>query len=197
MWVGASAPTLPVSKRTKSDFRNYFRNLRTRLRHLFPQSLKTAEELINLNLIKFINTSKFKRIALYWPIHEEVNLKPTIDYLKNKKTLLLPFVEQTSTSLTFYTYSDSHRYEDALGFSLPIAKVSMAPDLIILPLVAVSIEGFRLGYGGGYYDRTLENHFETSKIGIGFSFQVCSIFDRQDHDSKMDAFISEIGIKYF
>ena len=70
-------------------------------------------------------------------------------------------------------------------------------DIIIVPSVGVDRDGFRLGYGGGYYDRVLANQNSISKrpliIGLLFSFQKIDAAFGESHDMKFDHVFTELG----
>lgn len=68
-------------------------------------------------------------------------------------------------------------------------------DVCVIPLLGVNEKGYRLGYGGGYYDKYLKDN-DALKAGIGYSFQKCG-FEEEAHDIPLDCFVSEEGIIYF
>jgi 5-formyltetrahydrofolate cyclo-ligase len=73
---------------------------------------------------------------------------------------------------------------------------ALVPDLIIAPLIAFDRQGYRLGQGGGYYDRTLEALRKTGRvfvIGLAYSGQEVDRAPRDDHDQPLDAILTETG----
>lgn len=70
------------------------------------------------------------------------------------------------------------------------------PSLLFVPLLAFDRQGYRLGYGGGYYDRTLA-HLRVRSIGIAYAGQEVASLPREPHDMALDAIITETGIKHF
>ncbi len=70
-------------------------------------------------------------------------------------------------------------------------------DVILVPLLACDNRGYRLGYGGGFYDRALEGVTSVKKIGFGYSFQRCQTIKAQEHDVPLDGFASERGLEWF
>lgn len=70
-------------------------------------------------------------------------------------------------------------------------------DVCLTPLLAVNSKGFRLGYGGGYYDRFFAAHHDILKVGIGYSLQTCEDCFEEERDVPLDLFISERGITTF
>jgi 5-formyltetrahydrofolate cyclo-ligase len=68
------------------------------------------------------------------------------------------------------------------------------PSIIIVPLVAFSLTGYRLGYGGGYYDRYIEKNLKNKNfvtIGLGFSFQKYDKLPHEKHDQKLNWILTE------
>ncbi|MGN1373611.1 MAG: 5-formyltetrahydrofolate cyclo-ligase [Candidatus Coproplasma sp.] len=70
-------------------------------------------------------------------------------------------------------------------------------DVCISPLLAVNSNGYRLGYGGGYYDRYFAAHPDVLKAGLGYSLQQCEDIFEEEHDVPLDIFICERGIITF
>ena len=80
------------------------------------------------------------------------------------------------------------------GIVEPISTKKIYPDVIFVPLVAYDNNLNRLGYGGGYYDRYLENIANIKnilKIGLGFSYQELEKIPVNDYDKKLDLIITE------
>ena len=78
---------------------------------------------------------------------------------------------------------------------IPAGDESVEPDVLIAPLVGFDPAGYRLGYGGGYYDRTIASR--TAKpfvIGIGFEIARLSTIYPQSHDIPMDVIVTDRGI---
>ena len=87
------------------------------------------------------------------------------------------------------------------GIPIPDNDQIVTPDLVICPLLAYDSKGMRLGYGGGFYDRTiryLRRNKQTKYIGLAFSEQK-SYHDlpSEDHDVPLDAVLTETGVKNF
>ncbi len=181
----------------KAACRSYFRKIRDDYRFLAPEILSVYDHLICTNLVTHLKTLKLQNIALYWPLGSEVDLRPAVLDLSIDYNILIPYVHERDQPLQFHPFHPTSYREDALGHVLPISDSNTVPDLIVIPLVCVSLDGTRIGYGGGYYDRTLANIDNIQTIGVGFSFQVCNTFNRDHFDLTLDSFISEKGIITF
>ena len=142
-------------------------------------------------------------VALYHPINSEVNALSLVEYLDTKKkTICLPMVINRKQPLIFKHWRPGEEMVIGhYGIPVPDNDLTLIPDLIICPLLAYDSKGMRLGYGGGFYDRTIK-HLRRNKqvkyIGLAFSGQR-SYHDlpSEVHDVPLDAVITENGIDYF
>jgi 5-formyltetrahydrofolate cyclo-ligase len=72
------------------------------------------------------------------------------------------------------------------------------PDIIIMPLLGFDARGTRLGYGGGYYDRTLAAMSKTARlVGLAFAGQEVAEIPREGHDIPLDVIVTEAGVRQF
>ena len=86
----------------------------------------------------------------------------------------------------------------AYGIGEPLAHwPAVAPDLLLVPLLAFDDQGYRLGYGGGYYDRTLAARPGARAIGIAYAGQRMDFLPRDAHDYPLDAILTETGLTEF
>ena len=87
--------------------------------------------------------------------------------------------------------------EGAFGAAIPGTEIIVTPDLVIAPLVAFDRNGGRLGYGGGFYDRTLLQLREksiTRAFGYAFSAQEAADLPLEPTDERLDGFVTEDGV---
>ncbi len=146
-----------------------------------------------------IGTSEFaaaRVIGLYAPVYNEVETAEVMrEALSSGKTVLFPAV--CSGGLEFRKIADpSELSKGAFGIPepCPLCPV-LAPDeadLVVVPGVAFDIDGRRIGYGKGYYDRTL-HHLEGNGrlVGLCYDFQVTQEIPGEPHDVRMDMIITE------
>ncbi len=83
---------------------------------------------------------------------------------------------------------------NSYGIPEPVSSNIVYPDILLIPLVAFNKDLFRLGYGGGYYDRYIAKVSKNKiikKIGLGFSFQKVSSLPIEKHDIKLDFIVTE------
>ncbi len=110
------------------------------------------------------------------------------------KKVYLPRVNGRDMELVGYTPA-CKLVKSPMGIYEPQGQAFKGePDVCIAPLLAVNSKGYRLGYGGGFYDRYFALHGEVIKAGIGYSLQYTDEFEEEDGDYPLDYFVSERGI---
>lgn len=108
----------------------------------------------------------------------------------------MPIVEAPDAPMSFRHWTPGVAMGvDRYGIPIPAAGEAVTPDLVLLPLVAFDRQGFRLGYGGGYFDRTLAALVPRPlSIGVGFELARVEDIRPQQHDIRLDAIVTEAGI---
>ena len=139
------------------------------------------------------NTHHYSPILAYWPLMDEVDIRPLIDRLVDEgRTVLLPKVTGDETmELRRYT-SRSDLKEGAFRIMEPVGELFARYDqitLALVPGVAFDAAGHRLGRGRGYYDRFLTGCPSIYKIGVCFPFQRVAEVPAEAHDVCMDEII--------
>ena len=142
-------------------------------------------------------------IGLYYPVNSEMNPLTLIEYFNNQGVITcLPIVIDKNSPLIFKAWSPGKdMVAGRYGIPVPDNDQIVTPDLVICPLLAFDEKGMRLGYGGGFYDRTirhLRRNKQTRYMGLAFSEQK-SYHDLpwEDHDVPLDAILTELGISNF
>jgi len=116
--------------------------------------------------------------------------------------LALPCVVARHTPLRFHLWrqSDAMRVS-AFGITEPQSSADVVvPSVLLVPLLAFDADGYRLGYGGGYYDRTLEvlrAQRPVRAFGIAYAGQETERLPREAHDQRLDAVLTENGLTVF
>ncbi len=146
-------------------------------------------------------------VAAYWATGSELSLKPLLELLLARGVFVyLPHI-QTGGAMQFLRYGGEAalapgKYEILSPVLLEpdsdTASASVAPrlDVILLPLLAFDAQGHRLGQGGGYYDRYLQNLAATKplRVGIAFHFQAVGSVPTESFDQKLHAVITDRGV---
>ena len=158
----------------------------------------------NFNLIfKLIREHIYKKkipIAGYNPSNYEVNILSFLEKVSKKKFKIALPVINSSGGMSFRSWIfKEHLYVNKFGILEPkSSKKKIIPDLIMIPLVALDNRLNRIGYGKGYYDRSLKKINKIKKnaisLGIAYSFQKCQKIPTNKHDFKLDYIFTEKGI---
>lgn len=141
-------------------------------------------------------------VAAYWPMGSEIDVRPLSRRLREAGTsTALPVVQQRHRPLIFRAWDDQTDLADGpYGTSQPTeASPAVDPDILLVPLLAFDIFGSRLGYGGGYYDRTLaafRARRSVLAIGVGFDGQRLERLKVGPHDARLDGIVTERGVYY-
>ena len=108
----------------------------------------------------------------------------------------MPVVTAVAAPMTFHAWTPSSPMgADRYGIPIPHDGEEVVPDIVLLPLLAFDAQGFRLGYGGGYFDRTLAAMVPRPRaIGVGFELGRVPDIRPQMHDIRLDAVVTEAGI---
>jgi len=136
--------------------------------------------------------------SAYWPIKGEPDLRPLMAELhKAGISVALPLVETRAAPLTFRRWTPETRMVRG-DWNIPVPPPDapvVRPDIALAPLVGWTADGYRLGYGGRYFDRTLSAlDPKPFVIGIGFqSAQLKTIYP-QPHDIPLDLILTETGL---
>lgn len=140
-------------------------------------------------------------IAGYWRIRDELDCQPILIRLMDSgQKVVLPVVEGAEAPLDLRVWeADQPLYEAGFGTLAPSDLAPRAePDLVLMPLLGFDNSGTRLGYGGGYYDRTLAAIGKKPMlVGMAFAVQELAHIPRESHDIPLDAVITEQGVRFF
>ena len=132
-------------------------------------------------------------VSVYWPIKAEPDLRPWMHAMSERGVhIALPVAVELSQPLTFREWRPNARMARGLWkIPYPAEGAEVVPTVVIAPVVGFDNECFRLGYGGGFFDRTLAG-FDAAPLAIGVGFAVAlipTIFP-QPHDIPMDWIVS-------
>ena len=136
-------------------------------------------------------------VSLYWPIGSELDTLPLLDQLLDAGfTCVLPVVEQPNAPLVFRRWRRGDPLEKgAHEIPVPLTGAEqVTPDILIVPMLAFDSSGYRLGYGGGYYDRTLvELRRQGNPIAVGYAYagQEISVVPVDALDQPLDWIVTE------
>ena len=151
------------------------------------------------NILKKFNLLKNKKIGAYFPINYEIDCLEILKQLeKSGHKISLP-ITRKGNKMDFFEWSSKEPLLiGKIGIPEPYSKKKVYPDILLVPLVAFNKYKFRLGYGGGYYDRYIQKIKKIKKtltIGVAFSFQEVRKLPINEHDKKLDYIFTESYIK--
>ncbi|HEY0331240.1 MAG TPA: 5-formyltetrahydrofolate cyclo-ligase [Rhodopseudomonas sp.] len=136
-------------------------------------------------------------VAGYFPLRNEFDPRPLLQAMAAHGALLaLPAIVAPDRPLAFRAW----RPDDVLPcgqFGIPepaVAAESVVPSIVLVPLAAFDRAGHRIGYGGGYYDRSLEalrRQAAVTAIGLGFAVQEIPLVPALAHDARLDLVLTE------
>lgn len=138
------------------------------------------------------------RIAAFcWPIKHEPDVRAIAEpWAKRGVHLALPVVVAEAEPLAFRLWTATTQLSpDRYGIPTPQDGEFVHPDLILLPLNGFDAAGYRLGYGGGYFDRTLAAlEPRPLAVGVGFEINRLDSIRPEIHDQRLDWIVTENGI---
>ena len=137
-----------------------------------------------------------KVAAFCWPIKHEPDVRAIIDgWTGAGSQAALPVVVAENTALAFRRWSaTTPLVADRYGIPTPSAGPWLVPNLILLPLNGFDAAGYRLGYGGGYFDRTLAALSPRPlAVGVGFEINRMESIRPESHDQRLDWIVTETG----
>lgn len=144
-------------------------------------------------------------IGAYWPINGEFDPLPALHRWKEDGELQgereprrigLPVLDRVHKTLTFWAWWPGCPMEDD-AFDIPKPKDTevITPTLLFVPCVGYGTGGFRLGYGGGFYDRTLATlEPRPFTVGLGFTNGFIEDLEPELHDLPLDAILNDNGV---
>ena len=140
------------------------------------------------------------RVAFCWPIRNEPDLRPLMrTWLAAGQTgfsALLPVVVDDREALAFRAWTpESAMTADRYGIPTPTTGEFTHPQALLIPVNAFDSHGYRLGYGGGFFDRTLAS-LQPAPLAIGVGFELARVESilPEAHDIRLDAIVTETGV---
>ena len=142
-------------------------------------------------------------LGFCWPFRAEFDCRPLVErLLATGACACLPLVSAADAALTFRAWApDSEMQVDRYGIHYPKTGENLTPDVLLLPVNAFDSAGYRLGYGAGYFDRTLAQWAAQGvhplTIGTGFELARVASIQPARHDVPLDAVVTEAGLTTF
>ena len=159
---------------------------------------RQASEAVMRELRVRLPLGNHEMIACYWPFRREFNCVPFMrEILRSGGRVALPVVIARGQPLEFRNWSEDAKMESGVwNIPHPESGPSVTPSVLLIPLVGFDEEGYRLGYGGGYYDVTIASFtVRPLLVGVGFEFSRLSSIYPQPHDEPMDVIMTEACVR--
>ncbi len=140
-------------------------------------------------VVELLSESPAGPLGLYWPVFGE----PDLLHLADGRTAVLPVVVERGRPLAFRRWARGEPVVPGIyGIPYPEQGAYLAPEVLLVPLVGFDAGNYRLGYGGGYYDRTLAAREQKPlTIGVGFELARLPTIYPQPYDVPLDWIVTE------
>ena len=159
-----------------------------------------ANEHLYLHLISLagVNAGTTRVVSAYMPIRTEVSPLPTMRRLVSEgHQVCVPVISASGRPLDFAEWSpDETMVAGPFGAVVPADLRLVEPEIVVTPLLAFDRRGYRLGYGGGFYDRTLTELRGRGRgyaVGFAYATQEIDVVPTDDFDAPLDAIVTEHG----
>lgn len=154
-----------------------------------------AQEALHAALADFAEAP----LSGYLPIRTEIDPVPVM--ARHRGPVGVPVIPGAAQPLVFHLWSPEAPLVDGpFGARVPAEGVAMVPRVLIVPMLAFDARGYRLGYGGGFYDRTLEKLRAAGPVtALGFAFDAQEIAEVpiDGFDQRLDGVVTESGLRLF
>jgi 5-formyltetrahydrofolate cyclo-ligase len=189
----------PESEHSSSD-RRVLRQTLLAARDVFSASpaFAGAQAALSRHLADVLLQLEPECLGLYWPIRAEFNAPAACLANKNQPTptLALPFAHKATKEMHYRQWNGkAPAAQDECGIATSDGP-PVLPDVVLVPCVGFTAGGYRLGYGGGYYDRWLAQHPHVTAIGVAWAHARISqvALAPQSHDQPLMLVVTEDGV---
>lgn len=150
-------------------------------------------------LADYLAAYRGRALAGYMAMRTEID--PMAAMAAHQGPVCVPVIVANGQPLKFREWSPGCRMEmGAFGAEIPAEGAWIEPEVLIVPLVGFDARGYRLGYGGGFYDRTLQMlraKRPTRAVGFAFAAQEMPEVPIDEFDQRLDAMVTEVGVRQF
>jgi 5-formyltetrahydrofolate cyclo-ligase len=161
------------------------------------QNRAEVERALLARVSRWLRTMPVTRLAFYWPIRGEPDLRRTmLAWLGEdvQRRVGLPVIVDRLLEFAPWT-ADTPMMQGPLGIAVPTRHARMTPQLLLIPCVGIDSMRYRLGFGGGYYDRTLAVMSPRPvTVGVAFDCTRVNTIKPEPHDVRLDLVITERGV---
>lgn len=167
--------------------------------YVMRKAAHSEAPLATQNLLEYVKSTAPKIIAAYMPIRTEIDTLAAMTTLfALGHRICVPVIVRAGLPLSFREWTPECEMQDGpFGAKVPVSGDWLSPDLLVVPLLVFDTQGYRLGYGGGFYDRSLELlRAKRPVLAAGFAYAAQEgEVPVEDTDQRLDAIITEKYIK--
>ncbi|MFC0251042.1 5-formyltetrahydrofolate cyclo-ligase [Massilia consociata] len=170
------------------------RTLKERRRAIEPAVKQAWDDRIGARVRDWVRAHPVASLGVYWPLAGEPDLHPAYAELAEAGVrLALPVVLARDAALGFAEWIPGEpTVADSMGVAVPAdLRMVARPDVLLIPCLGFDARGYRLGYGGGFYDRTLAQEPRPTTLGIAYACQQVA-FAIGEYDIPLDRIITEL-----
>lgn len=146
------------------------------------------------HLVGSVNLHRFATLGVYWPVRGEIDVRDlAVEHLRSGGRVALPVVVTKSAPVEFWSWRpEMVMTRGVWNIPIPEQREVLSPEALIVPLVGFDAQRFRLGYGGGYYDRTIAAAAQRPYcVGLGYEEARLETIFPQPHDIPMDVIVTD------
>lgn len=150
------------------------------------------------HLLAAVDLSQRVSLGIYWPMRGEIDVRDIARaHIATGGIAALPVVTERNAAVEFWRWEPGMKMEKGIwDIPIPAVRERVQPELLIVPLVGFDPACYRLGYGGGYYDRTIAAaRPQPLCVGLGFSAAALPSIFPQPHDMPMQLVVTERGVQ--
>jgi 5-formyltetrahydrofolate cyclo-ligase len=163
-----------------------------------PAQRRAWEQEIERRLRLLLQDRPGISLGVYWPFQAEFDPRPLVDWLIARgSSVALPAVVDKKGPLEYRAWRPGETLVDGVwDIPIPAKREIVVPQAVLAPLVGFDRDCYRLGYGGGYFDRTLAALSPRPlAIGVGFELSHLETIHPQDFDIPMEVIVTEAGLR--
>ncbi|MCJ8138972.1 5-formyltetrahydrofolate cyclo-ligase [Falsirhodobacter halotolerans] len=158
-----------------------------------------GREAASLALVRALEGFRGQRLAGYLPIGHEADPVPAMT--AHDGPVAVPVIDGPARPLRFRAWHpNADLVKGPLGTVAPASGDWLVPQVVIVPLLAFDRRGYRLGYGGGFYDRTIQAlraAGPVTALGFALAAQEVAEVPTDIHDQRLDMIVTEGGVRFF
>lgn len=182
-----------------SDKNKIRENAKATRAEIFRNDDGMAARKVAAKIIMLEELDTIKTVSGYYPIHDELDAIISLKILHAARfPIALPAIIDSEMPLEFRVWDMRTKLKEGPYNTMESQQEIVTPDILLVPLLAFDENGNRLGYGGGYYDRTIASlksiNTELISIGIAFEGQKIAHVPVDDYDQRLDMIVTDQNI---